>query len=562
LSELYAIPGCRIERVMTADPASVVVAVRGRHASERCPDCRRPSRTVHSYYQRRPAELPILGREVRLDLRVRRFVCRNAVCPRRTFAERLPALLPPRARRTRRLADAQCKVGIALGGEAGARLLSVLGMPTSPDTLIRLVRRTPLPARPAPPVLGVDDWALKKGRKYGTILVDLGKRHVVDLLPDRTSATFADWLKHQPGISIIARDRSTEYARGATMGAPGAVQVVDRWHLLSNVRQMVERWLASVHARLRRLPPPVDAGGESPVRRVGAFPRSRSEAARTADSRARRLALYEEVQRRSAAGEKLLTISRTMGLARGTVRKYAFAESFPEWAERRPARSIIDPYLPYLEARVTAGCENASELWREVRAQGFTATPRQIRGWLRTRRTAPAKTTPHSYREPCSSDTPGADAGATTPSGTAVAKLPSPKQLAWLLVRSPGTLSAGDAATLEWVGQDAEAARVAALVRRFVDVVRACGIAHEKVDPDPLAILDAWIADASGCGVAAVETFAAGLEQDGAAVRAALTLPWSSGQAEGQITKLKLIKRQMYGRGSFELLRRRLLLAA
>jgi hypothetical protein len=504
--------------------------------------------------------LPILGREVRLEVRVRRFVCRNAVCPRRTFAERLSVLLPPRARRTRRLADAQCKVGIALGGEAGARLLSVLGMPTSPDTLLRLVRRTPLPARPAPPVLGVDDWALKKGRKYGTILVDLGNRRVVDLLPDRTSATLADWLKHQSGISVIARDRSTEYARGAMIGAPSAVQVVDRWHLLSNVRQMVERWLASVHARLRRLPPAVDAGGEPPVRRVGAFPRGRSDPARTADSRARRLALYEEVQRRYAAGEKLLTISRTMGLARGTVRKYAFAESFPERAERRPARSIIDPYLPYLEARVTAGCESASELWREVRALGFTATPRQIRGWLQTRRTAPAKTTPHCYRKTCSNDVAGADA--TTPSGTAAAKLLSPKQLAWLLVRSPGTLSAGDAATLVRVGQDAEAARVAALVRRFVDLVRSCGIAHEKVDPDPLAILDAWIADASVCGVAAVETFAAGLEQDGAAVRAALTMPWSSGQAEGQITKLKLVKRQMYGRGSFELLRRRLLLAA
>ena len=183
---------------------------------------------------------------------------------------------------------------------------------------------------------------------------------------------------------------------------------------------------------------------------------------------------------------------------------------------------------------------------REVRALGFTATPRQIRGWLQTRRTAPAKTTPHCYRKTCSNDVAGADA--TTPSGTAAAKLLSPKQLAWLLVRSPGTLSAGDAATLVRVGQDAEAARVAALVRRFVDLVRSCGIAHEKVDPDPLAILDAWIADASVCGVAAVETFAAGLEQDGAAVRAALTMPWSSGQAEGQITKLKLVKRHVWTR--------------
>ena len=173
----------------------------------------------------------------------------------KTFAERLPELVAPHARRTVRFAEAQGRAGIALGGEAGARLLGHLAMPTSADTVLRLIRRLPLPEAEAPRVVAVDDWAMRKGRSYGTVVVDLERRRVVDLLADRTSATVAEWLRQRPGVEVIARDRSTEYARAATVGAPRAVQVADRWHLLANMRQALERWLHTVHARLRRLPP-------------------------------------------------------------------------------------------------------------------------------------------------------------------------------------------------------------------------------------------------------------------------------------------------------------------
>jgi hypothetical protein len=204
-------------------------------------------------------------------------------------------------------------VGVACGGEAGARLLHHLSMPTSADTVLRLVRGLPLPESERPRAVGVDDWALKKGQLYGTILVDLDDRRVIDLLPDRTAPTLAHWLQSRPTIEVIARDRSSEYARGATRGAPHAVQVADRWHLLYNLRQMLARWLAGIQGRLQRLPPVPDQG--SPGRRTQAFPRTRAEAAATAASRARGVALYEEVRRRVAAGEKLLAISRAMGLA-------------------------------------------------------------------------------------------------------------------------------------------------------------------------------------------------------------------------------------------------------
>ncbi len=547
---LCPLPGCEIEQVERIAPDHLVIVAHHRREGARCPDCDAFSTSVHSCYDRHPADLPSFGQAVRLRLRVRRFYCHGADCRRRTFAELLPALLQPRARRTRRLARAQSRIGLALGGEAGARLLPHLAMTTSPDTLLRLVRALPLPTRPVPRVIGIDDWAIKKGRTYGTILVDLEKRRVIDLLPDRSGATVAAWLRRQPGIRIIARDRSTECARAATIGAPKALQVADRWHLLLNMRQALERWLAQSHGRLRRLPVPLEGDGRQPGQRLHAYRRSDAERAASADSRTRWLAAYEEVRRRYLAGETLQSIGRATGLARATIRKYAHAETFPERAARRPNKSRLDPYLAYLEKRLTEGCENAMALWREVRDQGFRGTHRQVHRWVAEHRTAPAPRTPHRWLERTSTN---------APEGGNVAPLPSPKQLAWLMVQPVGSLVGFAAAAIARVEQDPEAAQIADLARRFTALVRSCGRGRNSHSLDDLG---RWLTDAQACGVRPIETFAEGLKQDGTAVRAALTTPWSNGQAEGQITRLKLLKRTMYGRASFDLLRRRVLLAA
>jgi transposase len=559
MNKLCPMPGCRVEQITREDPGRLSITAKGTRPGGRCPDCGQASRAVHSRYRRRPADLPSLGRAVRVDLRLRRFYCRNAACPRRTFAERLPELIRPHARRTGRLAEAQARVGAALGGEGSARLLQHLAMPASADTVLRLIRSLPLPEpEPEPPrVVGVDDWALRKGRTYGTIVVDLDRRCVLDLLPDRTAETLADWLRRQPQIAVVARDRSTEYARGIGLGAPGATQVADRWHVLVNLRQAVERWLAGAHARLRRLPPsPGTPADTQPGRRTKPFARTRAERAARVGRRERWVALYEEVRRRHAAGEALQAISRAMNLAVGTVRKYASAESFPVPEGRPLRRSILDPYLAHLQGRLAEGCENALALWRELRTAGFPGTAKQVQRWVAEHRTAPAPSTPHRWRTKAPAHTPMSAAQDGAPA------LPSPSQLAWLLVQPPSALSEPDAALVARVEQDPAAAHVAGLARRLMALVRGCGV-NPKVDPEAARVaLDTWLADARRSGVRALETFAAGLEQDGAAIRAALTTPWSSGQAEGQITRLKLIKRQMYGRASFDLLRRRVLLAA
>ena len=396
----------------------------------------------------------------------------------------------------------------------------------------------------------------RKGRTYGTIVVDLERRRVLDLLPNRTAETLAGWLRQRPGIKVVARDRSTEYARGIGLGAPEAAQVADRWHVLVNMREALERWLAGAHARLRCTPPGpgAPAGTTPPGRRTKPFTRTRAETAARINRRRRWVALYDEVRRRHVGGEKLQAIARAMNLAVGTVRKYAYAESFPV-PEQRPLRpSILDPYLAHLQARLGEGCENATLLWRELRADGFPGTAKQVHRWLAQHRTAPARSTPYKRRAEFVTNTP-APGGSPPP-------LPSPRRLSWLLVQPLAALSASGAAVVARVEQDYEAASVAALGRRLTALVRGCGVGGNADPEAALAALEAWLADARTSGVRAMETFAAGLELDGAAIRAALTTPWSSGQAEGQITRLKMLKRQAYGRAHFDLLRQRVLLAA
>ena len=231
MKKLWPVPDCRIEQITPDDPTHLRITARSFQRARRCPDCGRVSRAVHSRYERHLADLPSLGRSVSVHLWVRRFYCRNIDCARQTFVERLPKLAMPFARRTCRLAAAQGQTGLALGGEASARLLAGLSMPVSADTVLRLVKATPLPDQPAPRVVGVDDWAKRKGRSYGTIIVDLKRHRVVDLLPGRTAAILSDWLQQRPATAVVARDRSTEYASGIASGAPAALQVADRWRV-------------------------------------------------------------------------------------------------------------------------------------------------------------------------------------------------------------------------------------------------------------------------------------------------------------------------------------------
>ncbi|MGE5754758.1 MAG: ISL3 family transposase, partial [Planctomycetaceae bacterium] len=339
---------------------------------------------MHSRYTRRPADLPGHGRTARLLITVRRFFCPTTDCPRRTFAERLPNFVAPHARATVRLQQAHAAIGHALGGQPGARLAARLAMPISPDTLLRRVRRGAPATAPTPRALGVDDFAFRKGSRYGTILVDLERRHVIDLLPDREATTVAAWLREHPGVEVVSRDRAGVYAQAASEAAPDAVQVADRWHLVKNAREVAERVLqrrsASVRSRLggHRDEPSPDVPAGAATAPVG----EPHETAR-GPKWERRQARFQEVRRLHAGGVSLRGIARALGMNYQTVQRYVRSDSCPDWQPGRRRPSGLDPFEGHIRRRLAGGCGNARQILRELHGMGYrggrTAVQQRVR---------------------------------------------------------------------------------------------------------------------------------------------------------------------------------------
>ncbi len=313
---------------------------------------------------------------MQLRLHTRRFRCLHPTCPQRIFCERLPGVIAPYGWRTLRLDEALRLMGFALGGEAGARLACRLGMRVSPDTLLRGVRRPSYPAHPTPRVLGVDDWALRKGHHYGTLLVDLERRRPIELLADREAVTLAGWLKTHPGVEIISRDRAPKYAEAAREGAPHAIQVADRWHLLQNMGETMQRFMTGKQGLVRQAAAQVTARQQwehtlthGPVAMLSS--RSVKE---VQGNRAKRYALYWDVMRLRQQGVSQNGIARTLGINHATVRRFIRAGTFPERAQYRRG-SQLDPYISYLHQRWAEGATNPQQLWQELVTQGYQGTP-------------------------------------------------------------------------------------------------------------------------------------------------------------------------------------------
>ena len=483
-----------------------------------CPGCGVVSRRVHSRYERRLADTASGSQEVLIHLQARRFFCSNDACAKGTFAEQVPGLATRYARRTCGLDGVLQAVAMALGGRAGARLAGRLACSASRSTLLRLIRAAPDPGGGTPLVLGVDDFALRKGHVYGTVLVDIDTHRPVDVLPERSAESFRAWLDEHPGVEIICRDRGGCYAEGAAEGAPLAIQVADRWHLWHNLAEAVERAVAR-HRSCLQEPPSQPVPEPLPEQAT-----PRQEQGLAARTRAR----HAEVHAALARGLTITEISRTLRLERKTVRRYATAATADQLicGPRLTRPGLLGPHQAYLRQRWDEGIRSTERLHQELRERGY-------RGSLRTLRRVTSKL----HRDTAVPAPPPA---------------PAARKVASWILTPPGKLADADRTTLaEITGRCEELKATRSLVRDFADML--CHRHGER--------LEAWATQAENGPVSELRGFAKGLRKDWAAVTAGLTVPYSSGPVEGHVNRIKMIKRQMYGRANPDLLRKRVLLA-
>ena len=451
---------------------------RSAKAAAACPRCGTVSRHVHSRYRRRAADLPAHGRKVELILLTCRFRCRALYCPAKIFAERFPPdVTQPHARRTSRLQGLVRHLGLALGGRPAQALATRLLLPVSKDTILRSIRNTAEAAKDELRVIGIDDWAWRKGQRYGTLICDLERRRVIDLLSDREPATVEAWLRDRPGIEVVTRDRNGGYRGAVSRALPQAVQVADRWHLLENASAA---FLAAVQRNMPAIRKAIGARTLAP-KLLTAAERLQHEGF------LRRQQTNRLVLRMANDGTPIRRIVRLTGLSRGLVRQIIRGEREDVFRIRE---SSLTPWLPQLEREWAAGCRNGAELWRRLRADGFPGSLRVVGEWATRRRRAEQ----------------AAQSG--------IEKMPSARRIARLMTVGRDHLNKADAIRVARIEAALPAlAEARRLTDRFTDMVR-----NAREDA-----LERWLDEAAQ---SPLDAFARGLRQDQAAVAAALREPW------------------------------------
>lgn len=508
LSDL--IPSDLVVETVSAHADMVLVTARAISRSRLCPGCGTSSARIHSRYIRTVCDLPCCGRRVELRVTARRFVCTQSYCRQKIFAERFgDDVLPTRARRTARLECLVHHLGLALGGRPAASFAKRLMLPVSNDTLLRVVRRHA--RRPMEPltVAGIDDWAFRRNCRYGTIVCDLERHRVVKLLPDREIATVAAYLADHQTITVLSRDRGGGYGEAAAQTLPNALQVADRWHLMENASAA---FLDAVRKSMRSIRTALGATTINPELLTAAERLQYEGYLRREDANAAILALHRD-------GVPIKQIVRRLGHSRGLVRKVIRGLCSDIFRTRE---STLDPFLSILDEEWNHGCRNGAELWRRLKMRGFAGSLRVVTEWA-TRRRRVERTDGH------------------------LQKVPSARTIARMLTIGRNHLTKAETVTVAAIEINVPAlSKAREIIDHFHGMIRTRAVAN----------LDPWIEAASNSLVA---SFGRGVMRDRRAVRAAIVEPWSNGQTEGQVNRLKVVKRQMYGRAKIDLLEARLI---
>ncbi len=493
-----------------------------------CLSCGEASTARHGSYRRSLHDLPAQGASVIIELAITRLKCANQRCDRRTFSATVSKVAGFRARRTSRLTELVRLLGHSTGGRTAERLLTRFGVPGSDDTVLRHLKRPSSQHIAAVPrVVGIDDWAWRKSHTYGTIVVDLERRTVVDVLGDRSSSSVAAWLGAHPSVEIISRDRHGLYAEGARIGAPQARQVADRFHLVQNLRETIEKQLARLERPLRTT---ASAAIEGEDDRAGLH--------------SFRQAKFEQVRSLYDAGRTATAITQELGLSRKRVDKWIRLRELPDRNASAPTAKSPAYYQGHLSRRWAEGCTVVRRLFTEIQGLGFTGCythlARFVASWRREGSGAPQVTTP----------APSGLLARDPATGRQISPQISPQTASILCIKPRALLTPRQAVAVEALkASSTDFAAMRAFALRFRGILRS---------RDGL-MLDQWLYDAHRFGIYALQRFVCTLQGDLDAVRNAVTERWSNGQTEGQISRLKTLKRAMYGRADVSLLRARML---
>lgn len=506
-----------------------------------CPDCDVVSKRIHSYYKREPRDLPISQWAIEIELNTKRFRCLNKQCERKTFAEDYGEFLPRYAHRCKRLKEKQQIISLYLSAETGETVLSELNMPVSADSLLNNLHSLEITEVGQVRILGIDDWAFKKGRNYGTILVNLETHETIDLLSDRTSDTAIAWIEKHPEIEVVSRDRAKEYKQAATQAAPQAEQVADRWHLLVNLSDHIKNWLYRHRNYL------VDPSGELDTKAVtqqhstklsdleklatmkakNTFEQKHLDVQKT---RAKRFKQYEEVKQLREQGLTWSEISAKVGKGSTTIRRW-----LRTGVPTKYRKSILDAYKPYIKERFEAGCNNSGVIFREIQTSGYEGSIGGIQQYMALLR-----------------------AGIAVEQG---------EHINTYLPNQPLLFSHQEACLLfttdKTLFSDKDTSRLDLLLDTYPEAKLCYDLCREffiMIQTQNSNTFETWLQKAKDSRIKEMKSFAKGIQSDFKAVKNAIDLPWSNGIVEGKVNKLKYIKRQMYGRASFDLLRKKILL--
>jgi transposase len=433
-------------------------------------------------------------------------------------------------------------IGLALGGAAGARLGAKLKMLASGRMILQLLRLLPCDVVSGTRIVGIDDWAFRKGRTYGTIIVDHESGQPVDVLPGRDGESVQQWLVKHPSIEIVTRDRSGEYREAITQALPDAIQVADRWHLLKNMHEATVRHLAKRYQQIKDFVTDIITQEQLDTRNIKESEKRRRYApgpsreaihsARTASREAK----FAYAKEQHAKGVYVTDIAKALNMSRQGVSRWLKQDRLrPDRRGRYKRVCLIDPYAAYINERLEEGCTNKSQLWREIRDKGYAGTREMMSKWIR-------QNYPSQHRSAVSTETP--------PETTQFA-LPTVIELAWMLIRPKTELQDEEVMLWQLLQRDPQLVELRTLARQFIKMVNDRQVSH----------WEGWHELVKRSSIAEIKQFAQGLKRDGAGVFEALRQPYSNGRTEGHVNRLKLIKRQMYGRANFDLLRLRVLLA-